>query len=225
MLNKDILGRDLKEGDIVVVKGNGGYEKKQKEMEVGVVINDNIKTMSTLKFGRRPHDIFLVENPTKLELDIKYKILEALDLIKKEKDKRKKDLKLITANIIGGVYVNAKNQKYIYLGNLIIKEYKNNKYISTYEGHLYSFCGHTCEKNLINPEYLKDFKLFTSYNFKVEMKKNQRKFREFLGVVSDFDNISKITCLKPHFITRTFNIKISSTWQEDFYDYIIEEKI
>ena len=85
----DILGRELKEGDIVVVKGNGSYysRKKTKEMEVGIVCKNSVKTLTG---NRNPHDKFFVAQPTEKELEIKKAILQSMELKEKSKKKRAK---------------------------------------------------------------------------------------------------------------------------------------
>ena len=69
-MKKDILGREIKEGDIVVVKGNYGCA-----MQVGVFVGKSVRTMNGPKHAE---DMFLVEQPGAKELEIKRDILDKM---------------------------------------------------------------------------------------------------------------------------------------------------
>lgn len=129
MVSYDILGRELHEGDIVVVKGNGGYGNPSKAMEVGIMQKNSVRTITGC---RNPRDKFLVVHPSEKELEIKKTILQAMELKKKKKK--------INATQIGMIYkINSSHNNYcnycIYLG------YGKAKYIK--DGVMEERIGHT----------------------------------------------------------------------------------
>ena len=77
---KDILGREIHDGDICVGKGTGRYVKG---MDVGIWDGNSIAFRGGGK--RLMGDVFLVANPGESELKIKKEILDDLDKLKKAK--------------------------------------------------------------------------------------------------------------------------------------------
>lgn len=222
MLNKDILGRELNEKDIVVVKGSGGYDTKAKKMEVGIVVNGNIKTMTTLKGGRRPTDIFLVENPSDKEIEIKVKILDALDAINNKKTKEKKDLVLVKGDILGGLYEDGRKDLKIYLGNLNVKKFENGVFFEEFSGHLYINCG--CVRESGEMYFYKDLSekdLFSwglsSYDF-IKNKSNFRKYHKTIECFNSYDKITKLNI--KNVIQKTIGSKDSEEFE---YTYEIKQ--
>ena len=109
---KDILGREIHDGDICVGKGTGRYVIG---MDVGVWDGNSIAFRGGGK--RLMGDVFLVVNPSEDELSIKQEIITDLDKIKKAKE-AKAALKAIPSGKleVGGIYKNASNSLYLYLG-------------------------------------------------------------------------------------------------------------
>lgn len=132
----DILNREIKEGDIVVVKGNGGqYTSRTKSMEVGVRVGDSIKTLSC---SRDPGDKFLVVNPSQDEIDIKNQILSDM-MARKAKSKAKSaERSKQKATKVGTIYqVTRYNELFIYLGKATVESYKDGRLDGTQQGNLY----------------------------------------------------------------------------------------
>lgn len=129
-MKKDILGREIKENDIVVVKGNYGCD-----MEVGVFIGKSVRTMHGPKHAE---DMFLVENPGAKELDLKKDIL---DKLAKEKaaaavEKAKKNAQ--KADVPGTIYQMSRDgELFLYCGKCMINAYVDGKFKSQMDGHLY----------------------------------------------------------------------------------------
>lgn len=82
-MSKDILGRELHDGDVCVGKGTGRYVAG---MDVGVWSGKSIAFRGGGK--RSMGDVFLVVNPSKEELEIKEEIEKSLSEIEvKRKEK------------------------------------------------------------------------------------------------------------------------------------------
>ena len=84
---EDILGRELHDGDIVVTKGNQATGDKR-SMAVGIYRKKSVRIQGGK--WRTAKDMFLVENPTAVELGIKEIILREIELEKAEAEIRKK---------------------------------------------------------------------------------------------------------------------------------------
>jgi len=114
---KDILGREIKDEDMVVGKGTGRYVKS---MRVGMMLGKSI----IYKDGSRSimSDVYLIEHPGDLELEIKKKIM---DHIRNEYEKAValKERKTIPLSKmeVGGVYKDRFDAKWLFLGKRNIK--------------------------------------------------------------------------------------------------------
>lgn len=111
-MSKDILGRELHDGDVCVGKGTGRYVVG---MDVGVWSGKSIAFRGGGK--RSMGDVFLVVNPSKDELDIKDEIEKSL--LEIESKRQEKELKVtipLSKLQVGGVYKCNNGQIYIYLG-------------------------------------------------------------------------------------------------------------
>lgn len=109
---KDILGRELHEGDVVVCKGSGrSYDGgPAKSMEIGIIRGKGVRTLTS---WRNPKDKFLVENPSEMDMQVVKEIYKGIDDRKhKVKENQAKKTK---GNEVGKIYKNAKGV-YLYLG-------------------------------------------------------------------------------------------------------------
>lgn len=142
----DILERPIKEGDLVVVKGNGSSYGPAKAMEVGIRIGNSIKTMTG---SRNPTDKFLIVNPTEKELKIKDDILGMISAKKASKKLKER----IRANIPGHIYLTSRYKEIlVYLGNVSVTHYIDGIKHVTQKGHIYLRIGSSS----------KDFSKFSS---------------------------------------------------------------
>lgn len=129
-MKKDIMGREIKEGDIVVVKGNYGCD-----MEVGVFVGKSVRTMNGPKHAE---DMFLVENPGAKELDIKKSILDKLTKERADSAAEKAKKANNKANVPGTVYRMARDQQiFLYCGKCLVSTYTDGRLDDQLEGHFY----------------------------------------------------------------------------------------
>lgn len=113
----DILGRELKDGDLCVGMAIG---RNSKGMHIGVFKGSSVVYLS---FNEEyinkscTSNTYLIENPTEQELTIKDKIQKLL-IAEENERKRKSSLKTIPLNKleVGGIYKSTNNELYIYLG-------------------------------------------------------------------------------------------------------------
>lgn len=109
---KDILGRELHEGDVVVCKGSGSpYDgSPAKSMEIGIIRGKGVRTLTS---WRNPRDKFLVEHPSEMDMQVVKEIYKGIDDRKhKVKENQAKKTK---GNEVGKIYKNTKGV-YLYLG-------------------------------------------------------------------------------------------------------------
>ena len=193
----DILNRPIKEGDIVIVKGNGGYGGYQKSMEVGIRIGESIRTLSC---SRNPSDKFLVENPGTKELEIKDEIYAQIAAKKAKSAKKAAEASKLKADIPGTIYmVSRYNEAFIYLGKVKIEGYFDDIFGCSKEGKVYvsletwvkdksKYVSMNMEelKEIIKGRYLSVFDTNSLPN-NFEFIKTNKTYQEVLGKVSDFD--------------------------------------
>lgn len=113
---KDILGRELQDGNICVGKGTG---RNVIGMSIGVWYGNSMTDEDGCK--RHMRDVFKVVNPSSDELEIANKINNKLREQEEEKE-RKKKIKTIPLKdlVIGGIYKGIYGEYYLYLGNRIV---------------------------------------------------------------------------------------------------------
>lgn len=123
-MRKDILGRELHDGDVCVGKGTGRYVTG---MDVGIWSGKSIAFRGGGK--RSMGDVFLVANPSKEELEIKEEIEKSLSEIDARR-KAKESMSTIPLSKLqeGGVYKCNNGQIYIYLGKrkVTLEDYRRN---------------------------------------------------------------------------------------------------
>jgi hypothetical protein len=152
---KDILGRELKENDLVL---GMVISRDSDGLRFGVF--NGISVHWGYKDGRLAatsimHNMYLIENPSEQELKIKQKIIDAVIRIQKEKDEseaRRKALKRIPTKelIIGESYEDDKGDKYVYLGKgSVVESYRK----TTKEGYIYLWFGYGCKYNKETDEF------------------------------------------------------------------------
>ena len=114
---KDILGRELKDGDLCIGMAIG---RNSHGMHIGVFQGSSIAYLSdSEKYLNKSctSNTYLIENPTDQELIIKEKVQNLL--IEEENErKRKANLKTIPLSKleVGGIYMTTQGLTYLYLG-------------------------------------------------------------------------------------------------------------
>lgn len=114
---KDILGRELKDGDLCIGMAIG---RDSRGMYIGVFKGQSVVHLSRdEKYISKSStsNTYLIENPTEQELAIKEKVQKLLAEEEKERA-RKASLKTIPLKDleVGGIYKNTQGDTYIYLG-------------------------------------------------------------------------------------------------------------
>lgn len=193
----DILNRQINEGDIVVVKGNGGQYSAQKSMEIGIRVGDTIKTLTC---SRNPTDKFLVKNPTPEEEKIKAEILNQIASKKVKAAKKAAESAKLKANKIGTIYkVSRYNEIFVYVGKAKVEAYYDGVLGCEETGNLYISLG--CRrrekgdlekidmKKLIEEIGKTSLSTFSTDRISSQMNfvKTQKVYSEILGEVVDFD--------------------------------------
>lgn len=114
---KDILGRELKDGDLCIGMAIG---RDSHGMHVGVFKGQSVVhlTWNEKSLSKScTSNTYLIENPTEQELVIKEKVQKLLDEEERERA-RKASLKTIPLKDleVGGIYKSTQGDTYIYLG-------------------------------------------------------------------------------------------------------------
>lgn len=118
---KDILGRELHDGDMAVGMAIGRHSRG---MHVGVIQGSSVCRLAQSYSGdsewlekSSTSNTYLIENPTEREIEIKRKIET---LLQQEEEKRKKKAAIKTIPLskleIGGIYKGINENYYVYLG-------------------------------------------------------------------------------------------------------------
>lgn len=111
-MKKDILGREVKDYDLVVAKGTGRYAMP---MTVGVWLGQSIVSEDSRRAVR---DVFLIEHPAEAELAIKEKVMEKIRA-EEEAKKARAAIKPIPLSKmeVGGIYEGTNGTKSVFLGH------------------------------------------------------------------------------------------------------------
>lgn len=145
MERKDICGRVVKAGDLVVVKGDSAG----KEMGIGIFTGTNVRCLDDF-YGkivyRNCHDMYLIENPVPVELKRKAEIEAALAERDAKNDATKKGKATQKANVPGTVYkVTKDDEVFLYCGKCsvetIVSIMGEKSSETKAEGHLYLSAG------------------------------------------------------------------------------------
>ena len=114
---KDILGRELKDGDMCIGMAIG---RNSHGMHIGVFKGSSVVYLSRSElsvYKSCTSNTYLIENPTEQELVIKEKVQKILEEEENER-KRKASLKTIPLSKleVGGIYKDTQDCLYLYLG-------------------------------------------------------------------------------------------------------------
>lgn len=153
----DILGRELKDGDLCIGMAIG---RNSSGMHIGILKGLSIVYLSHDEeciCKTSPMNRYLIENPTEQELAIKEKVQKLLD---EEENERKRKASLETIPLskleVGGVYQTANGLTYVYLGKrkVIFEDLWKRKKIEEKEGNCFASIwyveGETPDKEILN---------------------------------------------------------------------------
>lgn len=178
----DILGRELKDGDLCIGMAIGRYSSG---MHIGIFQGQSVAHLSGGgKYLSKSctSNTYLIENPTEQELAIKDKIQKLL--IEEENErKRKASLKTIPLSKleVGGIYKNTQGSTYIYLGKrkVIFEDlWRNTK--KEEEGNC--FVGVYCAENKTNEDILDHVLEINTYHGRhyIDVLKGNKKLTEMV---------------------------------------------
>lgn len=138
---KDLLGRELKDGDMCIGMAIG---RNSRGMHLGIFQGSSVVYLShNEEYINKSctSNTYLIENPTEKELEVRDKIQKFLDEEVKERD-RKASLKTIPLNKleVGGIYKTTQDQFYMYLGKrkVALEDFERSLQ-DKQEGHCFAF--------------------------------------------------------------------------------------
>ena len=180
----DILGRELKDGDLCIGMAIG---RNSRGMHIGVFQGSSVVYLNPCNeeyiHKSSTSNTYLIENPTEQELVIKEKVLKLLAKEEEER-KRKAGMKIIPLSKlkVGGVYKDTQGCLYIYLGKRkVTLEDVNNKTENTKEGNcfvfIYSLEGKTKEDIL---DRILDVNTYRG-SHSIDILKGNKKLAEMVG--------------------------------------------
>ncbi|VIF90726.1 Uncharacterised protein [Clostridioides difficile] len=122
---KDILGRETKENDLVIVKGTGRYNKG---LRIGLIRKKSIKFEDNSSAAYT--QLFKIINPSPDELKIKENILKherEYEYAKNKKEQERKSKRAIPKKNLelGKLYLDDRGRKIYYLGTGVVTKYED----------------------------------------------------------------------------------------------------
>lgn len=138
---KDLLGRELKDGDMCIGMAIG---RNSPGMHLGIFQGSSVVYLSyNEEYINKSctSNTYLIENPTEKELIVRDKIQKLLDEEAKERE-RKANLKTIPLSKleVGGIYKTTQDQFYMHLGNRkVTLEDKERGLYDQQEGNCFAF--------------------------------------------------------------------------------------
>lgn len=136
----DILGRELKDGDLCIGMAIG---RNSHGMHIGVFKGSSVVYPSyngTYLNKSCTSNTYLIENPTEQELAIKE---QTLKLLKEEEEERKRKASIKTIPLskleVGGLYESNQGNHYIYLGKRKVIFNNGNVIVDETEGNCFAY--------------------------------------------------------------------------------------
>ena len=194
---KDILGRELHDGDMAVGMAIGRHSRG---MHIGIIQGSSVCRLAKSYSGDSEwlekssiSNTYLIENPTERELEIKRKIET---LLQQEEEKRKKKAAIKTIPLskleVGGIYKDTSGELYMYLGKRKVTLEVNRNSRNTKEGNCFAYLCFIDDKTdeCIKDEILSIYSNRREHN--VEVLKGNKKLVELIRTISlDFPLIKK----------------------------------
>ena len=186
---EDFIGRTLKEGDIVWVVND------PKHAEIGVVLDDSIRTMKHIRIKKSSGCVYLLENPTleekkrKSEIMVEYQ--EYLDEKRKKQQIRNKQKKEY-GKLVGGIYSDTYDNQFLYLGNL-------NMHIYNEEGEELETKSGNCYLEIPYKQRIKDGNTMEDITMDTLLKKNKNLRVNDFSILKGFKTIDGFLGVHPDF--------------------------
>lgn len=183
---KDILGRELKDGDLCIGMAIG---RDSRGMHIGVFKGSSVVYLSYNEESVRKSctsNTYLIENPTEAELAIKDKVQKLL--IEEENERqRKASLKTIPLSKleVGGIYKTTQDMTYMYLGKRkVIFEDLWRRMTSEEEGNCFAYVYNTKDKT--DDEILDQVLYINTYRAEhnIDILKGNKKLTEMVRKVN-----------------------------------------
>lgn len=183
----DILGRELKDGDLCIGMAIG---RNSHGMHIGVFQGSSVVHLSYSEKSVNKSctsNTYLIENPTEQELAIKEKVLKLLEEEENER-KRKANLKTIPLNKleVGGVYKTTQGDVCVYLGKRkVIFEDLWRKTKREEEGNCFAYIYYISEDKTTNDEILNNVLNIHTYSesHNIDILKGNKKLTEMIRKV------------------------------------------
>ena len=183
----DILGRELKDGDLCIGMAIG---RDSRGMHIGVFQGSSVVYLNSYNeeyiHKSCTSNTYLIENPTEQELSIKEKVLK---LLTKEEEERERKAKIKTIPLskleVGGIYKTTSDILYVYLGKRKVTfEDLYSKTEEVKEGncfvYIYSIEDRT-DKDIL--DRLLDIRSYNGGSHNVDILKGNKKFTEMVRKV------------------------------------------
>lgn len=172
---EDYFGTVLDNEDMVIAYFNN-------KMELGVIIDNKIRTLSSIKHAVSTKYLYYLDEPTEKELKIKEKIIEKYNKYQQEKKSEQNNY----GKLIGGIYSTNQNKYVLYLGNLVFTRYRSDGSIySQSKGHCYYVLS---DLNKIKSSNITDM-INTYYLY---FQKNFKKVNGLCGMIEKFKDPKNI---------------------------------
>lgn len=177
---QDYKHREIKEGDVLLLT------YKYNSFEIATLIGDKVRTLSTIKRAPQSYSIYLLENPTTEEIAEKDAIIKEWNKHTKQKKKEKKQKKEY-GTMLGGIYSTVNGNGFVYLGNLHIKDYKDdtNEIIWESSGNTYLYIGRITEYVNSTKDFIKKDPqniLSEKYHYRFNMNKGYKVVSGLAGI-------------------------------------------
>ena len=185
---QDCMGRDMNEKDLVVVSYSG-------KMELGVVLNNTIRTLNSIEKAIGRKKCYILSNPTKEELKVKNEIVDKFDKfqqnnLKEQKSKGKPNY----GTLPGGIYTTDEGSVYIYLGNISVTDYdSDNIILRKRSGNAYYLAAYSTftANNVNNVSFDDIFHIYGTYDG-LQFNKGFKRINGLSGINENFKYVSKI---------------------------------
>ena len=180
---EDILGRELKDGDLCIGMAIG---RDSRGMHIGVFQGSSVVYTYDGKYLSKSctSNTYLIENPTEQELIIKEKVQK---LLKEEEEERKRKASIKTIPLskleVGGVYKTAYGETYVYLGKRkVIFEDLWRKTKREEEGNCFAYVFYIDEDKTTDEDILKDLLNIHTYSasHNISILKGNKKLTEMV---------------------------------------------
>lgn len=184
---KDILGRELKDGDLCIGMAIG---RNSSGMHIGVFQGSSVvKLSNNEKYLHKSctSNTYLIENPSEEELVIKNKILVLMEEEAKERERKSKIKTIPLSKLeVGGIYKTVNGCHYLYLGKHKVTFKVNRNVEKEEEGNCFVGFYYDSKGNISDEEIVKNALRIHTFNWEhnVDVLKGNKKLVEMVRKVN-----------------------------------------